>query len=292
MQERKPEWLRVRVHKNENHANVRQLLKKYCINTVCDEAGCPNEGECFNKNTATFLILGKQCTRNCKFCAVQKQKPEPLNNEEPMNVARAVAELKLKYSVITSVTRDDLPDGGSLHFAKTIQCIRALSPETVVEVLIPDFKGDLSALRTVVKAKPDVIGHNIETVPSIYQDVRPMARYEQSLFVIESIKKMDANIISKSGIMLGLGETEEEVLAVFADLLKANCEILTVGQYLAPSKGHLPVVEFVRPEAFAEYKKKAESMGFLFCASSPLTRSSYLADEGFFKATLAKGKSE
>lgn len=284
----KPEWLKVRIKASDNYKNVRDILETYQVNTVCDEAFCPNEGECFHKNTATFMILGKQCTRNCKFCAVRKQNPEPLNHVEPLHVAQAVLALGLKYVVITSVTRDDLPDGGAMHFAQTIREIKTLSPGTVVEVLIPDFQGDMSSLATVVQARPDVISHNIETVPALYQNVRPMAIYARSLAVIEHIKKLDNRIISKSGIMLGLGETEADVLAVFSDLLGVGCEILTVGQYLAPTKEHHPVLAYITPTVFEAYKAKAEAMGFLFCASSPLTRSSYLADEGFSKAMLSR----
>lgn len=290
--ERKPEWLRISVQIDENYYHVRKLLKKHHLNTVCDEARCPNENECFRKKTATFMILGKQCTRNCRFCAVGKKEPEPLNENEPLNVAAAVSDLGLKYVVITSVTRDDLPDGGALHFADTIRKIKEMNPGTSIEVLVPDFKGDLSALKMVADASPDVIGHNMETVPSLYQSVRPMAVYERSLTVIENIKKLDRKIISKSGIMLGLGETETEVLRLFSDLLTAGCDILTIGQYLAPTKEHYPVSEYIKPEVFEAYKKKAEQLGFLYCASSPFTRSSYLAEEGFSLLTSRNKNSE
>lgn len=286
--ERKPDWLKNSIRKNENYSSVRKILQNYKVNTICDEAHCPNEGECFNKNIATFMILGRKCTRNCQFCAVTKQEPEEVKEDEPQNVAMAVKELRLKYVVVTSVTRDDLPDGGASHFHKTIREIKELSPETVVEVLIPDFKGDINALRVVANAKPDVISHNVETVASLYPQMRPMANYARSIKVIENIKKLDRSIISKSGIMLGVGETEDEVISVFSGLLKAGCEILTIGQYLAPSKEHHPVIKYVLPQTFLNYKQKAEDMGFLFCASSPLTRSSYLADEGFLKAVNLK----
>ena len=281
----KPEWLKTRVQVNESFNNTRKILARYHLNTVCDEANCPNENECFRKNTATFMILGKQCTRNCTFCAVDKQEPQALDEEEPLNVAKAVSELGLKYVVITSVTRDDLMDGGALHFANTIRKVKELNPGTAVEVLIPDLKGDISSLSIIVQAKPDVISHNVETVPSLYKVVRPMAIYERSLAVIKNIKMLDKDIITKSGIMLGLGETSDEVFRLFSDLLNVNCDILTIGQYLAPSKEHHPVIEYIKPEVFHTFKQKAEDMGFLFCASSPLTRSSYLADEGFSKVT-------
>jgi lipoyl synthase len=278
---RKPEWLKARAPMGEKHDNVRELLKKYNLNTVCDEACCPNRGECFNLDTATFMILGRQCTRNCMFCAVSKEDPEPVNEQEPLNVAKGIKELKLEYVVITSVTRDDLPDGGAAHFASTIREIKRLNPEIKVEVLIPDLNGNIDDLKTIVNAKPDVIGHNVETVPSLYSKIRPMAEYFRSLKIIEAVKKMDKNIISKTGIMVGVGETVSEVESLFDDLIKVGCELITIGQYLAPTNEHYPIKEYIIPEQFKKYKETAEKKGFLYAASSPFTRSSHLAIEGY-----------
>jgi len=284
----RPEWLKTKAPKGVRHDNVRELLKKYHLNTVCDEACCPNRGECFNLDIATFMILGRQCTRNCQFCAVSKENPEPVDKDEPMNVAKGVKELGLEYVVITSVTRDDLSDGGASHFAQTIKAIKKLNPGTKVEVLIPDLEGDLDDLKTIVDAKPDVIGHNVETIPSLYSDIRPMASYKRSVKVIEAVKKLDSRIISKTGIMVGVGETEEQVNRLFDDLVKVGCELITIGQYLAPTKQHYPIKEYITPEQFKRYKETAESKGFLYAASSPLTRSSHLAIESYLAATAKK----
>ena len=286
---KKPEWLKAPAHSGENFENVRKILKQYGVNTVCDEACCPNRGECFNLKTATFMILGRQCTRNCRFCAVHKGSPEPVDENEPMSVAGAVKALGLKYVVITSVTRDDLPDGGAAHFAATVRAIKQQSPDIRVEVLIPDFKGDLSALKTVADAGPDVVGHNVETVPSLYQKIRPMADYRRSLKVIAGVKEYGGGILSKTGIMVGVGETQAEIIDVFSDIVRAGCDIVTIGQYLAPSVQHYPVKEYVHPDVFAAYKQKAEEMGILYAASSPLTRSSHLAVQAYEYVQKQKG---
>ena len=278
MESRKPEWLNIKLRGNREINNVNNLVKGLSLNTVCEEANCPNLMECFSKRTATFMILGSNCTRNCTFCNVTTGKPEVVDLEEPLKVANAVKELGLKYVVITSVTRDDLPDGGAEHFAKVIESIKELNESIIVEVLIPDFKGDKTALSKVVESKPEVINHNVETIPKLYSSVRPMAIYERSLKLLENVKSMDKNILTKSGIMVGLGEKEEEVIDLFKDLRKVDCDILTIGQYLAPSKKHHPVVEYIHPDIFENYKNKALKMGFKFVASGPLVRSSYHAD--------------
>lgn len=278
---KKPDWLRIRVPggtETETEA-VASMLRKLKLHTVCEEANCPNIIECFGRKTATFMILGRTCTRNCTFCNVSKAATTPVDSEEPLHVAKAVVELGLKHVVVTSVTRDDLPDGGAEHFAKVIAKVRELSPATVIEVLIPDFQGDNEALLKVIAAKPDVINHNIETIKRLYPNVRPMADYERSLELIRRVKEESSYIYSKSGLMLGLGEKPEEVKKLLADLRQVECDIVTIGQYLAPSKLHHPVVEYIRPEIFADYKILAEQMGFKYAASSPLVRSSYHAGE-------------
>jgi lipoic acid synthetase len=285
---RKPPWLKIKTSLGEENQKVVDLLRCLGLNTVCEEANCPNSGECFRNRTATFMILGKNCTRRCTFCTVAKNAPEAVDPEEPAHIARAVHELGLHHVVVTSVTRDDLPDGGAGHFAQVIQALRTLSRPTVIEVLIPDFKGDFSALKTVMDAKPDVINHNIETVPRLYPDVRPQAIYDRSLTLIRRVKQNAPQIATKSGIMLGLGETRDEVLSVFADLIASGCDILTVGQYLAPSRNHHPVVEYIHPDVFDEYKKIGEEMGFLYVASGPLVRSSYKADQAFIRVDTGR----
>lgn len=278
---RKPDWLRVRIPAGSRYNEVQGILVKYNLNTVCDEAMCPNRGKCFQAGTATFMILGKNCTRNCRFCNVTGAAPETVDSKEPLNVANAVKDLKLKYVVITSVTRDDLPDGGASHFAAVVNEIRRINPGTRVEVLIPDLQGDVKALKLVVDVKPDVIGHNIETVPSLYSKVRPEANYNQSLKVLSDAKEMYPGGKTKSGIMVGLGETEEEVVLVLKDLRKHGCDFLTIGQYLAPSKLHVPVAEYIHPDQFEKYADIARELGFEYIASAPLVRSSYLAHQAF-----------
>ena len=276
---RKPDWLRVRYYENSNIETVGSILSDFNLNTVCREANCPNCSECFSRKTATFLILGTNCTRNCRFCNVRNGLPCALDIDEPKNVALATSKLGLKYVVVTSVTRDDLPDGGAGHFAKTITEIRLAAPETVIEVLIPDLGGNIDALKAVTDAAPDVISHNMETVKPLYPDVRPEARYDRSLLILKNIKCLDPGIRSKSGFMVGLGETKEQVIKLLDDLREASCEILTIGQYLAPSKMHYPVKEYIEPALFEEYGDIARNKGFDFVASAPLVRSSYHADE-------------
>jgi lipoic acid synthetase len=277
----RPDWLRIRLSGDHTGLNqVEKVLTSLKLNTVCEEANCPNRLECFRKKTATFMILGRECTRNCRFCNVTPGQafllPDP---EEPQRVAQAVQELGLSHVVITSVTRDDLPDGGAGHFALTIRAIARQTPRVTVEVLIPDFQGDEAALATVVQAKPDIINHNIETVRRLYSAVRPQADYQQSLTLLQRVKALNPDILTKSGIMLGLGETEAEVLDCMADLRAHDCDLLTVGQYLAPSAEHAPVVEYIHPDQFEAYRKTALKMGFRAVASGPLVRSSYNAGE-------------
>lgn len=274
---RKPRWLRVNMEDLQKEEAVKRMLKNLSLNTVCQEANCPNRIECFSNKTATFMILGTQCSRNCRFCNVSNEALEAVDPEEPKNVAKATQELGLKHVVVTSVTRDDLTDGGAGHFAEVIKAIRTVDPEIAIEVLIPDFQGDLQALKKVTDAKPDIINHNIETIPRMYDKVRPQAVYQRSLEVLENVKKLDPSIFTKSGIMVGLGENTEEVHQVMKDLRTYQCDFLTVGQYLAPSKAHYPMEEYITPEAFKAYKEKGESFGFSFVASDPLVRSSYKA---------------
>lgn len=278
---KKPEWLKIKVQNTEELAEVERILRKLSLNTVCDEANCPNKMECFSKKTATFMILGRICTRNCTFCNVSKEKPTAVDKEEPAHVAEAVKELGLRHVVITSVTRDDIPDGGAGHFAEVIRKVRSVNRDVIIEVLIPDFKGDEAALSKVVDAKPHIINHNVETVPRLYPEVRPMAVYERSIKLLENVKAMDKSIYTKSGIMLGLGEKKEEVIKVFEDLRSVDCDFLTVGQYLSPSKKHHPVVEYIHPDEFERYKEIGLNMGFKYVASGPLVRSSYQAEKAF-----------
>jgi lipoic acid synthetase len=283
----KPEWLRIKARSTIDHKIVEEILDKFHLNTVCDEAACPNRGECFAKKTATFMILGNVCTRGCTFCNVSKGKPVPVDSDEPGNIAIAVASLGLKHAVITSVTRDDLPDGGSGHFAKVISEIKKEAQHITVEVLIPDFKGATEDLKKVINAKPDIINHNVETVPRLYSEVRPQANYHRSVDLLKKVKAMNKSIFTKSGIMLGLGETTDEILEVFKDLREANCDFLTVGQYLAPSSAHHPIVEYVHPDKFKMLREEAYEMGFLYVASGPFVRSSYMAEEA-----LSHGKKQ
>lgn len=277
--ERKPEWLKIKVQDNADKRQVEEILKRLGLNTVCEEANCPNRMECFSHRTATFMILGRRCTRNCTFCNVEKNPPDPVDSLEPIHVAQAVTELGLKHVVITSVTRDDLSDGGAGHFAQVVGMIKKYNSSVTIEVLIPDFKGDPDALKTVIDADPDIINHNVETVSRLYPEVRPMAVYKRSLELLGRVKSIKSGIFTKSGIMLGLGETEDEVLKVFDDLRKEKCDFLTIGQYLAPSKLHHPVVEYIRPEIFDNYRSKALEAGFSHVASGPFVRSSYHAQQ-------------
>jgi lipoic acid synthetase len=277
----KPPWLKKRLSSGRNYEKVVGLLRESNLHTVCEEAHCPNLGECFSSGTATFMILGDHCTRNCRFCAVQHGTPEAPDKKEPEKVARAVKRMGLRYAVITSVTRDDLPDGGAGHFAQVISAIKGLNPETRVEVLIPDFKGSEEDLRTVVTAAPHVLNHNLETVPRLYAQVRPKADYRQSLTLLQRARQLDPDLMTKSGLMLGLGEQSEEVEAVLHDLLAAGCRLLTLGQYLAPSKEHHSVVRYVPPEEFTKWEETALTMGFQGVASGPFVRSSFHAGDMF-----------
>ncbi len=278
---RKPEWLRVKYYGGENLEQVEAILKRYSLNTVCEEASCPNRMECFDRKTATFMTMGNECTRNCTFCNVNKGEVQPLDSEEPMRVAQAAKAMHLKHVVITSVTRDDLPDGGAEHFAQVIKSIKAIDKKMIIEVLIPDLQGNISSLETVVNAEPNIINHNIETVPRLYREVRPMAIYDRSLEVLGNVKKIDSSITTKSGIMVGLGEDKKEVVNVLRDLRNVDCNLLTIGQYLPPSKEHYPLIEYIHPDIFEEYKKIGMALGFDYIASGPLVRSSYHADQAF-----------
>lgn len=273
----RPIWLRKKIDFSACQQML-NLLKGYRLNTVCQKAACPNISECFSKKVATFLILGDICTRSCGFCNVHKGLPLPIDKDEPARLARAVNILGLKHVVITSVTRDDLGDGGADIFAQTILHLRALNKEIKIEVLIPDFKGNIEAMRKILAARPDIIAHNLETVRRLYPQVRSGADYQRSLWVLDAIKKLDSAsypVYTKSGMMLGLGERKEEVLAVFQDLRGAGCDFLSIGQYLAPSPEHLPVKEYIRPQQFLEYKNRALELGFLSVESGPYVRSSY-----------------
>lgn len=276
--EKMPEWFKVKYNQKAVE-EVSELMTNLKLNTVCKEANCPNLGECFQKHTATFMILGSQCTRNCRFCNVVHGTPEPVDPLEPQHIAEAAKHLGLRHVVITQVTRDDLPDGGASHFAKTIAAIRELCPSTSIEVLISDMKGDHASLDTVIAAHPEVINHNIETVPSLYSTVRPEANYQRSLDVLRYVKEQDPSIRTKTGIMVGLGETDEEVLHTMDDVLAVGCDIFTIGQYLRPSKEHIEMKEYVVPEKFDIYKVIGMQKGFHYIASSPLVRSSYRAAE-------------
>ncbi len=282
---RLPSWLKRRLPAAGRTDEIRQLLDGLHLATVCDGAHCPNRGECYARGTATFMILGETCTRNCRFCAVDSRDPGPPRPQEPADVAEAARRMGLSYVVVTSVTRDDLPDGGAGHFAATIQAIRRQLPDARVEVLTPDFQGDEQAIATVLRAGPDVFNHNVETVPSLYPKVRPQADYRQSLEVLATAgriaEQFGRRVFTKSGLMVGLGETREEILAVLGDLREAQCDILTVGQYLAPSDAHVPVERFVPPEEFGEIEAHAREMGFQAVAAGPFVRSSYRADEVF-----------
>ena len=273
---RKPEWLKKQFDPIAE-ARMTALLRSLSLHTVCEDANCPNRSECFKSKTATFLILGDVCTRGCRYCAVTKGAPQPLDQDEPQRVAEASEQLGLRHIVVTSVTRDDLPDGGADHFARTIKALKERLPQSTIEVLIPDFQGSAEALRRAMDAKPDIINHNVETVASLYPVVRPQADYGRSLELLRRVKQ--AGLYSKTGFMVGLGETRQDVLALLDDLVAAGCDMLTIGQYLQPSKNHLPVVEFVTPAQFDEYKAIAMQKGIRFVASGPFVRSSYHAAE-------------
>ena len=276
--QKKPEWLKVQYDK-EAAREVAQLMKDLKLNTVCQEANCPNIGECYKRHTATFMILGSQCTRNCRFCNVATGKPGAPDPEEPMRVAEVAKELKLAHVVVTQVTRDDLTDGGAEQMAATVRAIKKLNPNSSVEVLISDLKGSEEALKTVLDAHPDVMNHNVEMVKELYRDVRPQAQYERSLKVLSDSKRFAPDILTKTGFMLGLGETEEQVDTLIDDIYDTGCDILTISQYLSPSEQHWELKRYVTPDEFAELKKKALEKGFRYVASGPLVRSSYRAYE-------------
>jgi lipoic acid synthetase len=274
---RKPEWLKVRLPGGENYARVRNLMRSHGLHTVCEEAMCPNLGECWNKGTATFLLMGDTCTRSCGFCHIKTGRPSKLDEDEPRRVAESVHVLNLSHCVLTSVNRDELSNGGAHIFANTIREIRQRVPGCTIEVLIPDFKGDRAALEEVMDAQPEILNHNTETVPRLYRTVRPQANYERSLRVLSEAKELDPEAITKTGIMVGLGETKEEIVQVMRDWKTHDIDILTIGQYLRPTPLHLPVYRYVHPDEFREYKEIAEGMGFKWVESGPLVRSSYHA---------------
>ncbi len=282
---RLPAWLKKRLPPGGEAADVARLMKDLNLATVCSSAHCPNLAECFSKRTATFLILGDRCTRNCRFCAVPSGDVPPLRVEEPDAVAEAAAKLGLRHVVITSVTRDDLPDGGAEHFAKTIQAVRRRRPKAIIEVLTPDFQGDRDAIATVLSARPQIFNHNVETVKELYDDIRPQADYRRSLNVLAEAKRIAKakgfDTYTKSGLMLGCGETHEQIASVLEDLRSVQCDIVTIGQYLAPSSAHFPVRQFITPETFAELEQQARQMGFAAVAAGPFVRSSYQAEELF-----------
>lgn len=286
--QRKPAWIRVKAPVSPEYNETRRIVREHRLATVCEEAGCPNIGECWSKRHATMMILGSVCTRACSFCNVATGRPDRLDPHEPDNVALAVAKLGLEHVVITSVDRDDLDDGGAGHFAAVIRKIRMLSPGTTVEVLTPDFLRKPGAMEMVVEAKPDVFNHNLETVPRLYPEVRPGARYFHSLRLLDQVKQLDPSIFTKSGIMVGLGETRTEVMQVMDDLRSADVDFLTIGQYLQPTPKHHAVDRFVPPEEFEAYASLAYGKGFLMVASSPLTRSSYHAGEDFRRLRAAR----
>lgn len=274
---RKPEWLKIKKGEMRDIREVERMLAANQLHTVCREANCPNRMECYGNKTATFLIMGPNCTRGCRFCNVTKEAPLCLDPEEPAHVAKAVVELGLKHAVVTSVTRDDLEDGGAAHFVAVIRAIRSASPGTSVEVLIPDLRGNWAALEVIMNERPDILNHNVETIERLYPEIRPEAEYSRSLELLQRAKAMQPDILTKSGLMLGLGETEEEVLKLLKDLRAHEVDLVTIGQYLPPSAAHYPVKEYVHPEVFEALAEKGMSMGFQDVSSGPLVRSSYNA---------------
>jgi len=285
----KPEWLRKRLPVGAAVQLMEGNLEHNRLHTICQEACCPNQGECFSKGVATFLIMGNVCTRSCRFCAVDSGTPSALDADEPLRLAEEVKRLGLRFVVITSVTRDDLTDGGAGHFARVIEVMRQECPGVGIEILIPDFQGSRPALQTVIGAAPEVLNHNIETVPRLYASVRPQAAYGRSIELLREAKALDPTLTTKSGLMVGLGETREEVLEVMVDLRSASCDVITIGQYLSPSAGHHPVVEYVNPEIFEKYRRDALRLGFRDAASSPFVRSSYMAEK-YYKKPGTRGE--
>lgn len=278
MRTRLPEYLKRPIIDTDKTKNVRKILKSHCLNTVCENARCPNKNECYTKNTATFLIMGNVCTRNCKYCNITCAKPMPLDEKEPLHIATAIKELGLKYAVITSVTRDDIADGGAEHFAKCIYETRKLTSKVKIEILTPDFKNNKNSLDTIIKTHPDVFNHNIETVKEVFKTARPQGNYENSLDVLKYIKE-NSDITTKSGLMIGLGETFEQIEATMTDLVNAGCDILTIGQYIQPSKEHLAVEKYYTPDEYEHLKQMAKEKGFKHYQIGPLVRSSYNASE-------------
>lgn len=278
MQKRLPDYLKRPIIDTDKTRTVRRILKTKCLNTVCENARCPNKNECYTKNTATFLIMGNNCTRNCRYCNISCARPEPLDLNEPFHVAEAVKDLGLKYAVITSVTRDDLSDGGAEHFANCIYEIRKISPDVKIEILTPDFKGNKDSLNTIIKARPNVFNHNIETVRNVFKTARAQGDYDCSLEVLKYIKD-NSNIITKSGLMIGLGETFEDIEQTLVDLKNVGCDILTIGQYIQPSKAHLEVSKYYNPEEYENLKQLAKKVGIKHYQIGPLVRSSYRASE-------------
>lgn len=287
-----PEWLTIKVPRAKDIGGVENLMRGERLVTVCEEARCPNLGECWSKGTATFMIMGDTCTRSCRFCAVKTGRGLPLDPDEPRRVGHAAGQLKLKHVVVTSVNRDELPDGGAAHFAQTIAHLRQELPNSSVEVLTPDFRGRRSSIETVCRAHPDVFNHNTETVPRLYRTVRPQAKYARSIDFLRTVKEIDPTIYTKSGIMLGLGETEDEVIQLLKDWKDAGVDAVTLGQYLKPGKGYLDVVEYLHPSRFEAYKAIAEEIGFLYVASGPFVRSSYNAIDFSDKFLRGEGRGD
>lgn len=286
--QRKPDWIRVKAPVSKEYRETQELMREHKLNTVCEEAACPNIGECWAKKHATVMILGDTCTRACTFCNVKTGKPNLLDPHEPERVAEAIAKLGLAHVVVTSVDRDDLDDGGAGHFARVITMIRLFSPGTSIEVLTPDFQRKPGAIETVVKARPDVYNHNLETVPRLYSEVRPGARYYHSLRLLETVKRLDPSIFTKSGLMVGLGESKTEIYQVMDDLRQADVDFLTIGQYLQPTPKHHPLISYITPDEFEDYATMSRGKGFLMVSASPLTRSSYHAGEDFEKLKAAR----
>jgi lipoic acid synthetase len=287
----KPDWIRVKAPQSQGFKDTYELARNLKLNTVCEEAACPNIGECWEKKHATFMILGSVCTRACAFCNIKTGRPDLLDPHEPENLASAIAQLKLEHAVITSVDRDDLPDGGAEHFANCIKAVRQAAPNTTIEILTPDFQNKKGALEIVVAAKPDVFNHNIETVPSLYARVRPGAKYFGSLKLLSRVKELDPTMFTKSGIMVGLGEKKQEVVQVMDDFRAADVDFMTIGQYLQPTPKHAVIDRFVTPDEFKYYERLGRAKGFLNISSSPLTRSSYHAGDDFAKLKAAREKS-
>lgn len=285
---KKPDWIKVKAPQSEGYHETREIVKKFKLTTVCEEAGCPNIGECWTKKHATFMIMGEVCTRACSFCNVATGRPDELDRFEPMRVGVAVSKMGLRHVVVTSVDRDDLADGGAEHFVQTIQQLRQYNPDTTIEILTPDFKNKPGAAKTIAAARPDVMNHNLETVPRLYPSIRPGARYYTSLRLLEETKEHDPTIFTKSGLMVGLGETMEEIGQVMDDLRAADVDFITIGQYLQPTPKHAPVMHFWTPDEFKKLEDMAYAKGFLMVSATPLTRSSYHADADFEKLKEAR----